>query len=115
MLRKASLRAPADDPRAEKLTRKERAHESGVGYPVPADPAEDAQGDHKGHGQVDGEKPLQGEPSHVAPPVAEREVEQKDDGGYDGKAHDVRVVYTRPRRFATRGLRVWGCYPLSAS
>ncbi len=76
---------------------------------MPADPAEHPQGDHKGHGKVNGEKPLQGEPSHVAPPVAEREVEQKDDGGYDGKAHDVRVVYTRLRRFATDRSGVWTC------
>ena len=74
-------------PRAEELTCTIGAHEGRVCLDLPADAAEDADGDHQGHRQVDRKEPLEGEPPHPTPPAAERQVDEENERRQDGKAH----------------------------
>jgi hypothetical protein len=69
---------PIPQPSTEKLPEKESSHQDRKRGELPSQPRQQPQGDDKEDGQVDCQKPRQGEPLHARPPVAKREIEDKD-------------------------------------
>ena len=57
------------------------------GDEMPAQPGENAAGDHQGDRKMNRENPLRGEFANPRPPIAERKIQEKYYGRYNPECH----------------------------